>query len=86
MGLRVCTKGKLAQVQMATFVPGRAITRYKCEAFVPSREEETQTRPCELTFVPDGGSNRYKCPHLYRGQKNPLQMKNWARDKCRILW
>jgi hypothetical protein len=54
-------------------------------AFVPGRLDEAPTHPCEGTFVPGGGSNRYKCPHLTRGKKYPVQMKNQARGKCSIL-
>jgi hypothetical protein len=40
----------------------------------------------EGTFVSDGGSNRYKYPHLYPGQKYPVQMKNRPKNKCPILY
>jgi hypothetical protein len=35
--------------EVGTFIPGRATTRYKCEAFIPGGF-------CEGTFVSGGGS------------------------------
>jgi hypothetical protein len=42
------------ECESSTFLPSRATTEYKYEAFVPSGEEEAPTRPCEGTFVPGG--------------------------------
>jgi hypothetical protein len=61
------------------------LTGTNVATFVPGGLEEVPTDPCEGAFVPGGGSNWYECPHLYRGQKYPIQMKNQARDKYPIL-
>jgi hypothetical protein len=77
----------LTDANVATFLPGSASARYKCAAiiFIPGGLEEAPTRPCEGAFALGGSSNRYKCPHLYWGQKYPVQMKNRDRDKYPIL-
>jgi hypothetical protein len=54
-----------------TFLPGLAPTWYKCGLTIAYRDLLLPTR--------------YKYPHLYQGQKYPVQMKNRPRDKCLIL-